>query len=368
MRCWIARRCRAGEPPPQRQSPTAAARLRTDGTARRVNRFKPTARAGLAVRWFFGSAVTAQYLRQVLRKRRARHHHVTSGFLRFHLQFALDVRDKADDVGGLLQLRLQFGDDAQRLGRGIVQVEDDERRLVFAVLAHAVVQVFLRLHELDLHVHLARRLLDLRQEEQVIDEGKDARRLLFRSHGQRLGFGRHELLAKAWPSATAAALLVQVAVVVALGVAIAVVHGRGVDAAAGQALPSGACAMLATVALGRPMALRLSGMLRGGIRDGSTAAAPPSASLPAGLSGGRIRSLIHASLLIVVTRRWRAPTFVNRCSRPRTRKFSGCPDESAVVTSLKSNQLRPSGAWQFGARNACTGSAAIGGRSYRTQL
>jgi len=33
---------------------------------------------------------------------------------------------------------------------------------------------------------------------------------------------------------------------------------------------------------------------------------------------------------------------------------------------MKSNQLRPSGA--RGARNACTGSAAIGGRSYRTQL
>ena len=46
----------------------------------------------------------------------------------------------------------------------------------------------------------------------------------------------------------------------------------------------------------------LSGVLRSGVRDGSTATAPPSASLPAGLAGGRIRSLIHASLVVVLTR------------------------------------------------------------------
>ncbi len=40
--------------------------------------------------------------------------------------------------------------------------------------------------------------------------------------------------------------------------------------------------------------LLLSGLA---VRDGSTAAAPPSASFPAGLAGGRVRSLIHASLV-----------------------------------------------------------------------
>jgi hypothetical protein len=33
------------------------------------------------------------------------------------------------------------------------------------------------------------------------------------------------------------------------------------------------------------------------VRDGSSAAAPPSASFPSGVPGRRIRSLIHASLL-----------------------------------------------------------------------
>ena len=46
----------------------------------------------------------------------------------------------------------------------------------------------------------------------------------------------------------------------------------------------------------------LSCVLRGGVRHGSTATTPPSATFPAGLSGGRIRSLIHASLVVVLTR------------------------------------------------------------------
>ena len=44
-------------------------------------------------------------------------------------------------------------------------------------------------------------------------------------------------------------------------------------------------------------------MLWRGVRDGSAASAPPSASLPAGLPGRRIRSLIHASLVVILTRK-----------------------------------------------------------------
>jgi hypothetical protein len=44
----------------------------------------------------------------------------------------------------------------------------------------------------------------------------------------------------------------------------------------------------------------LAWLLRGcAVRDGSSAAAPPSTSLPPGVTGRRIRSLIHASLLNV---------------------------------------------------------------------
>ena len=94
----------------------------------------------------------------------------------------------------------------------------------------------------------------------------------------------------------------------------------------------------------------LSGMLwrPGRVRDGSAATAPPSASLPAGLSGGRILSLIHASLLIALTRRSRVPTFMNRCSQPRPCMLVCVVGGLAVgYYAEKSTLLRPSGARNF---------------------
>src|SRR5208337_2828550 len=244
-------------------------------------------------------------------------------------------------VGGLLQLRLQFGDGAQRLGGNIIEVEDDERGLLLAVLAHTFVEVFLGLDEFDFHVHLARRLLDLCQEEQILDERKNASWAGLRGHGQGFGFGQHELFAEALVGAAATDRLMQVAVVVALRGAVAVVHGRAVNAGAGLVLPPGPRAVLAAVAFGRPIAVLLSGLLgSSGIGNGATAAAPRSASFSSGLPRGRVRSLIHASLLIVVTRRWRAPTFVNRSSWPHTLNFSGgrriCDGYFAEIESVAS--------------------------------
>ena len=40
---------------------------------------------------------------------------------------------------------------------------------------HALHQILVRLHKLNFHVELACRLLDLRHEEQIFNEGKDAR-------------------------------------------------------------------------------------------------------------------------------------------------------------------------------------------------
>jgi len=115
------------------------------------------------------------------------------------------------------------------------------------------------------------------------------------------------------------------------------------------------------------MAVLLPGMLRGGIGDRSTAAAPPSASLPAGLSGGRIRSLIHFSLVVILTRKMAGSHIREPLASDRALRF-GWLANRRLDTSLKSNQLRPSGAPGKSARNAGTGSAAIGGRSYPTYL
>src|SRR5581483_328621 len=252
-------------------------------------------------RAFFGCAVAPQQRRQILREGRTRHHHIAASFLRLHLQVALHVRDEADDVGSLLQLRLEFGNGGEGLGVGVVEVEDNERGLVDAVLAHPLLKLFIGLHELDLHVHIASGLLDWGQEEKVVDEGENARRCIPGGWRQRLQIGLHELARGT--AATGPALLVSIAV--ALQRAIAVVHGGGVDAAAHLTRAALALlARLATVAVAAALLLRTAVLVLAGLvlrscalRDGPTPSAPPSASLPAGVTGRRIRSLIHVSLL-----------------------------------------------------------------------
>src|ERR1019366_7467106 len=120
------------------------------------------------------------------------------------------------------------GDERERLGVGVVEVEDNQRRLLFAVLLHALGQVFVVLGELDLDVQLARGLLNLGREEQVVDEGKDARVGILAQCGQRLGSGGRVGRSEAG-TRTASRPLAVVAVAGQSG-AIAVIHGRGVDA------------------------------------------------------------------------------------------------------------------------------------------
>src|SRR4029450_10631742 len=85
----------------------------------------------------------------------------------------------------LLQLAFQLRDEREGLGVDVVEVENDQRRLFFAILLHPVQQILVGLHELDFDVHFAGRLLDFGQEEQVVDEGKDAR-VRISSRGQWL--------------------------------------------------------------------------------------------------------------------------------------------------------------------------------------
>ncbi len=81
------------------------------------------------------------------------------------------MRQKTDDRG-LLELGLQFRDQCQRLGVGVVHVKDDQRRLLVTILFDVIEKVFFCLDELDLYVELARGLLNLGHEKQVIDEGE----------------------------------------------------------------------------------------------------------------------------------------------------------------------------------------------------
>ena len=117
-------------------------------------------------------AVAAENVRQVLRKRGARHHHITAGFLGFHFQIALNVRDKADNRSALLVFGAHLGNHRQRLDAVAVQINNDERRLLLGVLC-LLSNIFVGLNELDLHVEFARDLLDLGNKEKVFYEGED---------------------------------------------------------------------------------------------------------------------------------------------------------------------------------------------------
>src|SRR5882762_4011868 len=171
-------------------------------------------------------AMPAQQLREILRKCRARQHHVTAHFVRLLLQVALHVRQESYDRRPLLQLALQFRDERQRLGIGIVQVEDDQGRLFYAVALHPVSEVLLSLHELDLHIHLAARVLNLTQEEQVFDKREDARSGILSWGGKRLRIGHRVGRGKTGPSRSAVA----VATIHAHIGTVAVIHGSGKNA------------------------------------------------------------------------------------------------------------------------------------------
>jgi hypothetical protein len=121
-----------------------------------------------------GRAMAAQELGQVLGKRGARQDHVASHFVRLLLQVSLDVGKKTDDGRSLFQLGLQLGNQGQGLGVGIVHVEDDQRRLLFAILFHVIEQIFFGFAKFYFYVQLARSLLNLSREKKVIHEGRVA--------------------------------------------------------------------------------------------------------------------------------------------------------------------------------------------------
>jgi hypothetical protein len=214
-----------------------------------------------------------QQLRQILRKRRPRQNHVASYFVRLLLQISLHVRQKSDDRRPLLQLALQLRNQRQRLGIRIIQIKNQQRRLLFPVLLQALRQIFIVLDELDLHVQLARRLLNLRRKKQILDERKYARIGVF-PHGQRLRLTLRILCRK---PRTLPPRLVPIAV---QDGAIAVIHGRGINAVR-------ILAILLPV-----LSLPLSRALASRIRRPPSPPPPVSSSA----SGGSSRSCVHSPL------------------------------------------------------------------------
>ena len=216
--------------------------------------------------------MAAQQLRQILRERRARQYHVAAHFMRLLLQVTLHVREEADDRSSLLQLALQLGDQRQGFGAGVVKVENDQRRLFLAVLLHALAEIFVALDELDFHVELARRFLNLGGEKQVVDKGKNTGVGVLLLRGQGFGIGLGERGGETGP--LPAGLM---AIAVHRG-AIAVVHGRGVNAVL----------IVARLALAGTLPALILG----------TASAPPSAASSSTI-GGSSWSCVHSPLKLL---------------------------------------------------------------------
>ncbi len=123
---------------------------------------------------FVVEAVAAEQVGQVLREGCARHHRVAAGLDCLGLQIALEVREEADDGGALLELGFELGNERQRLGVGVVEVEDDQAGTVGFFAGGELRDGFLLvLDEGYLDAELACGLGDLGVEEEVFDEEED---------------------------------------------------------------------------------------------------------------------------------------------------------------------------------------------------
>jgi len=114
------------------------------------------------------------------------------------------VIEETHNRGCLFQLRFELGNERHRLGVEIVQIEDHQSgSFGFGRIGQSRDDFFLALDELNLHAELARRLLNLRLEEQIVDEAEDPGRGVF-ANGYRGGrLVRVEVLAAAVTTARA---------------------------------------------------------------------------------------------------------------------------------------------------------------------
>ena len=212
--------------------------------------------------------MAAKQVWQILGKGRARQHHVTSRFLRLHLQVPLHVRQEPDNAGPLFQPRFELGNHGQRLGAGIVQIKDNQGGLFFTVLFEFIGEVFIGLDELDFNVEFARDFLNFCQKEQVVHEGENTWPGIAVGQGLRI----HRRITGAKSSAPASSP----SVAAVQGVTVGMVHGRGINSAVPIACIATSAAALCGAVLGWTPAV-------------------PTSIFPSG-SGGPSRSKVHIAL------------------------------------------------------------------------
>src|SRR5882757_4582847 len=123
------------------------------------------------------------------------------------------MRQKTDDGGAALQLRLELRNQREGLGVSVIEIEHDQARtILFGASCKRGNRVLLVLDERYLDSELTRGLLNLRDEEEIFDEEEDL--------GGRVGRNRNGAALRvvdglgialiACPAVTIAALVVAV--------------------------------------------------------------------------------------------------------------------------------------------------------------
>jgi hypothetical protein len=113
------------------------------------------------------------------------------------------------------------------LALALLRSKDDQRRLFFAVLLHALREVLVVLGELDFDVEFARGLLNLGREEEIVNERQRCVSWNLRAKRAEARDRRRERRSKA---RTRSARALAVIAITGQRGAIAVIHGSGVDA------------------------------------------------------------------------------------------------------------------------------------------
>ena len=117
------------------------------------------------------ACVPFQNLGQVLRERRAGHYDIGAGFLRFLLQLTLHM-GKIPDQADVPQIAvaLQLCDQLQWLNRIVIEIQDDQERLVLRGFVH---NVLLGLDKFGLEPRAFSGIADLHRKQKVVHYSQD---------------------------------------------------------------------------------------------------------------------------------------------------------------------------------------------------
>src|ERR1700760_1446648 len=211
------------------------------------------------------------------------------------------MRQKTNDGGAALQLGLQLGNQREGLGIGVIEIKHDETRtILFDTSCERGDGVLLVLDERYFDSELTRRLLNLRDEEEIFDEEEDL--------GGRVGRNRNGAALRivdglgialiACPAVTIAALVVAVEGVDCGGRCVGEVSIDGAIAVIHRADEAPRAALLLLTALALKAAATVAGLM--GVAVAVSAAIVAEAAAIA--SAGDVAGILLGALAVAVAK------------------------------------------------------------------